>query len=280
MPKPDAREFFENWIVCPARRKVISVHRTSINTNELNRPNGKRDSPMTGCRLILRLPVVGAAMLIVATASAAPPPSRAGEHWIIVPSKLVSTRAVRGVGVPARSYRCVVEVPRAANVKAVNPRMLTSSGEPALDALGWEYVREKISTTPALKVLLPTKDLVFQLQITPPTVENSEYRQFPEVAHPDTAEDGYWTPKPPYPYSARRFHEQGTGAVKVTFSHATGRPLEVMMQQSTGSPLLDSSSIQWAALQWRRLRAGAGNGNDVKVVPITYRLVEQFSHIW
>ncbi len=214
-----------------------------------------------------------AAIATIPTAPAAEGPGKETDSWLVVPSRLVSTRAVRAIGAPAHDYRCILVVPPATNLRSAKPRMLTSTGVPALDSLAWEFVSEKIAQSPALKALLATKELEFKLQITPPSLEKSDYKDHAEQYPPPSTDAGYWTPKPVYPFMAQATRAQGAGAVRVTFSNVTGRPIEVIMEQSTGSQLLDSNSIQWAAFQWRWLKPGTGN--NVRTVPIKYTLEGQ-----
>ena len=207
-----------------------------------------------------------------ATAHSQKRPEAQEGKWIHVPGSVVSYRSVRGRGAPAKQYQCVVAVSPAAQPNLVKPRILRSSGEPGLDELAWEFVKDRITKTPALRSMLPTKELVFQLEMTPPSAETSGYRDFTIEAGLEAATrtTGYFTPRPPYPRHARRFWQEGLGLIKITFSRETGKPLEAIMERSTGSRELDVSSIQWAVLHWRNLQPGTTP--QIKFVPIRYEL--------
>lgn len=61
---------------------------------------------------------------------------------------------------------------------------------------------------------------------------------------------GYLTPHPPYPLAARAQRAQGSVAVKVTFSKV-GVVTKVELSKSSGSPILDSNTVQYIQKYWR-----------------------------
>ncbi len=76
---------------------------------------------------------------------------------------------------------------------------------------------------------------------------------------------GFWsTPKPTYPYQARKLRLQGSGGVRVT-TDASGRVVSATMSQSI-HPILDQVAISYARSAWK------GPPNTTKVVPITFVL--------
>lgn len=72
-------------------------------------------------------------------------------------------------------------------------------------------------------------------------------------------------PRPTYPYEARRAKQTGSGRFKLLFD-ADGRVTDVQTMQSTGSAILDQTTIN----TFRRWRAKPG-GPQV-IVPITYTM--------
>lgn len=74
-----------------------------------------------------------------------------------------------------------------------------------------------------------------------------------------------YTPKPPYPYQARKAHLTGSGVCHVTFD-ASGRVSSATMTQSIGSGILDSNTVSYARANW------TGPPNGALDVPITYQL--------
>ena len=74
-------------------------------------------------------------------------------------------------------------------------------------------------------------------------------------------------PRPAYPYEARRQRTIGSGIAVLTIDSATGDVIEVLMTQSTGSPILDNATIT----AFRRWRFRPGTVSTVQT-PITYAL--------
>lgn len=76
-----------------------------------------------------------------------------------------------------------------------------------------------------------------------------------------------YAPRPSYPYEARRSGTTGSGVAQLTVNPAAGNVVEARMSQSTGSPILDSSTLS----AFRRWRFRSGVPSNV-TVPITYTL--------
>ena len=76
---------------------------------------------------------------------------------------------------------------------------------------------------------------------------------------------GAWsTPKPSYPYQARRMRVQGSGAVRVT-TDASGRVVRAEMAPGI-DPWLDLATMSYARVAWM------GPPNATKTIPITFAL--------
>jgi protein TonB len=73
-------------------------------------------------------------------------------------------------------------------------------------------------------------------------------------------------PHPGYPYEARRSKQTGSGSFIITFDEG-GNATDVSVAQSTGSPILDQTSVN----TFHRWRCKPGTFHKVKV-PITYTL--------
>lgn len=58
------------------------------------------------------------------------------------------------------------------------------------------------------------------------------------------------SPRPVYPYEARRQRITGSGIAMMTVDPATGNVIDVVMQESTGSPVLDNAAVT-AFRRWR-----------------------------
>ena len=77
-----------------------------------------------------------------------------------------------------------------------------------------------------------------------------------------------FSPKPEYPYEARRQKQTGSGVCVLTVDVASGNVTDADMAQSTGSPILDSSTTS-AFKRWRF----RPNSVPPKVrVPITFTM--------
>ena len=74
-------------------------------------------------------------------------------------------------------------------------------------------------------------------------------------------------PHPVYPYEARRQKITGSGVAMMTVDPVSGNVTDVMMQESTGSPVLDNAAVS----AFRRWRFKAGTGPRVRS-PITFTL--------
>ena len=89
-----------------------------------------------------------------------------------------------------------------------------------------------------------------------------------------SARPAYGTnPKPPYPLAARRLGVEGVVTLEVLV-RADGRPAEVRVRSSSGSPLLDDSAVETVRSKWRFMPARRGNAAiDSRVTfPIRFSL--------
>jgi protein TonB len=75
-----------------------------------------------------------------------------------------------------------------------------------------------------------------------------------------------FSPRPEYPYEARRQHATGSGVCVLTIDPG-GSVTDAEMAQSTGSPILDNSTVS----AFKRWRFKAGAFSKVRV-PITYTM--------
>jgi protein TonB len=74
-------------------------------------------------------------------------------------------------------------------------------------------------------------------------------------------------PRPEYPYEARRQRITGSGFVVMTVDSINGRVTDVVMEQSTGNPVLDNASVT----AFRRWRFKQGTVSRVRS-PITFTM--------
>ena len=104
-----------------------------------------------------------------------------------------------------------------------------------------------------------------KLTPVPPGTKRGPVPQAGVVAGTGKPGGGNWsTPKPQYPYQARKLRLTGSGGVRVT-TDATGRVISAEMSPSI-HPILDQVALSYARSSWK------GPANTTKVVPITFVL--------
>ena len=129
------------------------------------------------------------------------------------------------------------------------------------------------ASTPA-----PTEELFPEERPTLPPVRRQTTRSIRPVVKPTHGTPGSLSlssarvfalsaPRPEYPYEARRSKVTGNGIAVMAVDPANGVVTDVMMTQSTGSPVLDNAAIAG----FRRWRFKPGTASQVKV-PITFTM--------
>jgi TonB family protein len=93
----------------------------------------------------------------------------------------------------------------------------------------------------------------------PGTTRSASFRSLKAMA--------VFAPRPDYPYEARRRGMVGSGAAGLTIDPGSGAVLQAQMSQTTGSPLLDGTTLSTL----RRWRFKPGTPPRVEV-PITFTL--------
>ncbi len=190
------------------------------------------------------------------------------EGWVTVPAAYLSSRLVRAPQVPATVYRVVLDVPPARSAEAAKPKVIGSCGDGAVDGIAWDYVKTVLAGTPALREQNATRELRFQLKLTPTPLDVSRLKLPPEYTGISTT--NYRTPPPPnYPEAARRARITGSGRIRVNFPAGGGTPLRVTLIESTGSQVLDVTMVQWSMLVWRSPKTAP---EREMIVPVTFLL--------
>ncbi len=77
-----------------------------------------------------------------------------------------------------------------------------------------------------------------------------------------------FSPRPQYPYEARRMKQTGSGVCVLTIDRSSGNVVDADMAQSTGSPILDNATVS----AFKRWRFRPGTPYAKVRVPITYTL--------
>ena len=100
-----------------------------------------------------------------------------------------------------------------------------------------------------------------------PKVSENRGTSYSGVANYSSARANWVSaPHPSYPYEARRAKQTGSGKFLITFDDS-GNATDVSTAQSTGSPILDQTSVN----TFHRWRCKPGTYKKVRV-PITYTL--------
>jgi TonB family protein len=100
-----------------------------------------------------------------------------------------------------------------------------------------------------------------------PKVSENKGTGYSGVANYSSARSNWRSaPRPAYPYEARRAKQTGSGRFLITFDES-GNATDVVAQQSTGSAILDQTSIN----TFMRWKCNPGAYRKV-IVPITYTL--------
>lgn len=192
----------------------------------------------------------------VLTTFAAPAAARPkAESEVAVPASFLASRLVRPVGAPAPSFRVVVDVPRAASARAARPKIAEGSGDDAVDSVARNYVETTLRTVPRLAEMNQKSELSFPLRLTPPAITPVVYPS--TQAFQETPSQGFSTPKPNYPRSAKNRRASGVCQVKVTYSATGGRPQLVILENSSGDRVLDGYTVEWVLLTWRSAPSGS-----------------------
>jgi len=133
---------------------------------------------------------------------------------------------------------------------------------------------DDVAPTPA-----PTEESLFpEERPTPPPVRRQTVKSITRIVKPTHGTPGSLNissarvlavnaPRPEYPYEARRAKVTGNGVAVIVVDPVSGVVTDVMMSESTGSPVLDSAAIAG----FRRWRFRPGSASQVKV-PITFTM--------
>jgi len=179
-------------------------------------------------------------------AGSAPAADKSGE-WVRIPARWLLHRFVRPSSAPAHTYRVGIVLPPGSQ----QPRISQSSGLTDVDALAGDYALESVVNNSQLKALARTKELVFQLVVTPPMLDikmRSAEGQRPippgkELSTPMA--DTFYTDANQNETTSRR------GKLAVIFPPQGGYASEAIVAVSTGNAAVDRYYLHKAALNWQ-----------------------------
>ena len=124
----------------------------------------------------------------------------------------------------------------------------------------------------------PTDESFPEKRPTPPPIRRQDNRLVAPIVKARNGTPGSLTlssakvlalsaPRPEYPYEARRQRITGNGIVVMTVDSVSGTVTDVVMEESTGSPVLDNAAVA----AFRRWRFKPGTVSRVKS-PITFTM--------
>lgn len=185
----------------------------------------------------------------------APPPSPVAPIPVVTPPPPPKTPPV--VTPPPRPQPAPVKPAAPAPERAVEP---LSKPQPVAE--------ETAAVAPVAEPVRPVEHPQ-PVAVAPPVAEPK-----PEVQTPPGFDAAYLNnPKPVYPASARRMGLEGVVILRVKVD-AHGKPQEVRVLTSSGSPVLDRSALDIVSQQWTFVPARQGDRpvSGVVDVPIRFSL--------
>ena len=213
--------------------------------------------PDTSAAMKFRFPSL--ALFLIATIGICPPATAVekGDAWLPVPAKWLLSRFVRPSTATAKTYRVAIAVPPASNFKSANAKVVKSSGFDAVDAVASDYARETIRNTGALRELSKSKELYFQLTLTPPGLDINMRSE--AARRPIPAGRELDAPTAPSFFVGPNQNQKTSsdGKMVVVFPAEGGFASEVLVTSSTANSAVDRYYLHTAALNWRTTRKSA-----------------------
>ncbi len=167
-------------------------------------------------------------------------------QWVRIPSDFTLQRVVQSASGPMRTYRVVIIVPRGGQ----GARVGKTCGRSAIDAVAFDYAGEMARKNAALREMNKTKELAFQLIVSPPALDASNRNE--DGQKPIPAGKEFSTPMPEQLLYRRGMQDNGLeGEFLVTFGPQGGYPVEVMVAKSTGDPGTDLFYLRHFLCNWQ-----------------------------
>jgi hypothetical protein len=164
-----------------------------------------------------------------------------------IPTQWLLHRFVRPSSAPAHTYRVSLVVPPGSK----NVKVSQSSGVSDVDQLAADYALDSIANNGPLKALAKTKELVFQLVVTPPMLDTK--MRSVEGQRPIPPDKELYMPMANTFYTSANQNEttSRSGKLAVIFPPQGGYASEAMVTISTGNPAVDRYYLHTAALNWQ-----------------------------
>lgn len=194
-------------------------------------------------------------LLIALTAGPAfPLPAAEKEgQWLRIPNQWLLHRFVRPSTAPARTYRVAIAVPAGAK----QGRIAQSSGNGDVDRVAGDYAQDMIRTSGSLRDMAKSKELYFQLVITPPALDIKMRSK--EGQRPAPPDKEFYTPTSSTVFFSPNQNETTSrpGELVVIFPPGGGYASESIVTVSTGNPAADRYFLHTSALNWQAPRKAA-----------------------
>jgi hypothetical protein len=196
------------------------------------------------------------AFLPIAVAAGLVFPLQAAEkegQWLRVSSKWLLSRMVRPSTAPAHTYRVAIAVPPGAK----QGRVSQSSGSSDVDRVAVDYAQEMIRSNGSLRDMANSKELYFQLVITPPALDIK--MRSAEGKRPAPPGKELYAPTSPSVFFAANQNETTSrdGELVVIFPPGGGYASEAIVTVSSGNPAVDRYFLHTSALNWQATRKSA-----------------------
>lgn len=171
-------------------------------------------------------------------------------EWVRIPGKWLLHRFVRSSAAPSHTYKVALAFP----AKSDAARIAQSSGSNDIDRVAADFALESIRSNRALSDLSKSKELFFQLVMTPPALDiKMRSKEGQRPAPPD--KELYM------PLSSTFFFDPNqnertsrNGQMVVVFPPLGGYASESIVTISTGNPAVDRYFLHHSVLNWQTTR--------------------------
>lgn len=174
-------------------------------------------------------------------------------QWLRIPNQWLLHRFVRPSTASAHTYRVAIAVPAGAK----QGRIAQSSGNGDVDRVAGDYAQDMIRTNGSLRDMARSKELYFQLVITPPALDIKMRSK--EGQRPAPPDKELYTPSASSVFFSPNQNETTSrpGELVVIFPPGGGYASESSVTVSTGNPAVDRYFLHTSALNWQTTRKSA-----------------------
>ena len=174
-----------------------------------------------------------------------------GGEWVRVSNRWLLDRFVRCSNTPAKEYRVAISIPARSDLRLVKPTVVRSSGDKDIDLVAADYARQTARNTASLREMAKTKELYFQLSLTPPALDINMRSEAGRRAMPSGSEVSMPEEKsiPINPRDSGEMDKIGTMAI--VFPPGGGHAMWGTIPVSTYNAGADRYYLHNAVLNWQ-----------------------------